>query len=163
MMNERVDDLTTYLKALIDAQNSGYKCNGEIAEVIRELRHETGVANSEDKLGIYQRNIVEICGSSYNKDMRFVNAQIYYAYLSGVGGEIYVSRCSGASTSLRALAETFDDVVYTDERGRFTSDNLTGKVVFTERNKFLPIGSRPKCVIKIRQIDFIGDTRANIF
>ena len=163
MMNERVGDLTTYLKVLIDAQSSGYKCNGEIAEVIRELRHETGIVNAEDKAGVYQRKLVEICGDNYSKDYRFANALIYNAYLSGISGEMYVSRATGTTTSLKALAEAFDDVVYTDERGRFTNDNLNDKVVFLERSKSVPTGSRPKCVINIRWIDFIDFNRARIF
>ncbi|AZU61059.1 hypothetical protein [Neobacillus mesonae] len=162
-MIERVNELTKYLSALSEAQNSGYKCNGEMAEVIRELRVETGLVNTEDKAGVYNRKITELCGDYYKKDLRFVNAQIYNAYITGISGEIYVSRCSGTTTSLRALAETFDDVVYTDERGHFTSGNLTDKVVFMERRNEIPRGARPKCVIKIRQIDFVGDTQINIF
>jgi hypothetical protein len=156
MMNERVTDLTTYLKVLVDAQNSGYKCNGEIAEVIRELRFETGVANTEDKAGLYHRKIVENCGDCYNKDKRFVNAQIYNAYMTGVNGTIFLPRCSGTTTSIKALAEVFDDVVYFED-GRCNSHNYTDKVVFIERQQLvLPRGSRPKCVIIISQIDFTG-------
>jgi hypothetical protein len=162
MMNERVGELTKYLTALSDAQGGGYKCNGEIAEVIRELRFETGLVNAEDKAGMYQRKIVELCGDYYNKDMRFANAQIYNAYLSGISGELYVPRCSGTTTSLKSLAEIFDDVVYIDDMGRLTSNNVTDKVVFVERGKVLPRGARPKRVIKIRQIDFTGDNSANI-
>lgn len=163
MINERVADLTTYLNALSNAQSSGYKCNGEIAEVIRHLRFETGIVNDDDKAGVHQRKIAEICGDRYNKDMRFINAQIYNAYLTGASGYLFVERCAGTTTSLKALAETFGDVVYTDERGRFTSDNLSDKVVFVERSKDIPRGSRPRCVIKIKQIDYTGHNTANIF
>jgi hypothetical protein len=162
-MNERVSELTAYLTALSDAQGSGYKCNGEIAEVIRELRFETGLVNADDKVGLYQRKIVELCGDHYKEYLRFINAQIYNAYASGIDGDLYVARCTGTTTSLKALAETFDDVVYVDDMGRFTGENVTGKVVFVERNKELPRGTRPKCVIKIKQIDFTGDNSANIF
>ena len=161
-MNERVNELTKYLTALSNAQSSGYKCNGEIAEVIRELRYETGVANADDKVGIYQRKIVELCGDYYDKERRFVNAQIYGAYMSSIGGYLFVDRGAGTTTSLKALADTFDDVVYVDERGHFTDDNLTDKVVFTERRKDIPRGSRPRCVIKIKQIDFFAHNQAHI-
>lgn len=162
-MNERVRELTAYLTALSNAQGNGYKCNGEIAEVIRELRYETELVTTEDKSGLYFSKIVLLCGDYYNKDMRFANAQIYNAYMAGISGVLYVPRRSGTTTSLRALGKTFDDVVYIDDMGRFTGENVTGKVVFIERNKELPRGTRPKCVIRIKQIDFVGDTGANIF
>lgn len=45
-MNKRVSELVDTLTALSAALSSGYKCNGEIAEVIRELRLELGLKNS---------------------------------------------------------------------------------------------------------------------
>jgi hypothetical protein len=147
-MSERVPELTKYLLALSEAQKSGYKCSGEMSEVIRELRCEIGLVNIEDKFGLYTRKILEICGDLYSKEKQFINTQIYFAYLSQANGELYLNRGSGVTTSIKALMEVFDDVVYIKD-SNYSQYSLADKVVFIEGNNEIPRGNKPKRVIRI--------------
>jgi hypothetical protein len=162
MIDERVNEftaLTTYLESLAKVQQSGYNCNREISEVIKELRTKLGL-NNADVSELYKRYIRRIfldCGESYSEDKALVNAQIFYAYISGKSGELYFRRCSGVTTSILALMKVFDDVVYV-KSPRDSVPGVAGKVVFLEGGAKLPRGTRPRSVIKIRSIDVI-DTK----
>jgi hypothetical protein len=163
MMNERVTELTTYLTALSSAHAAGYKCHGEIGEAIKALRLEALWEYTDDTHAGYRRRIVEICGELYSEKHRLVNELIYTAYRSGFDGEVFLSRCSGTTTSIDALNDLFPDVVYVKSQEDISFTDFTDKVVFVEGRVELPRWGRPKCVIKIRQIDFTGDNSANIF
>jgi hypothetical protein len=160
MKNERVGELTTYLTALTSAHSAGYKCHGEIGEALRELRTATMGDSKDADYVRYKLEIKREIGNNVLNDrnayqrMLFTNKTIYNAYANNDADtlELCFGRCSGTSTSINALINAFDDVVYIEyERNR--GANVTDKVVFVERDIQLPTGVRPKRVIRIRQFE----------
>lgn len=161
MKNERVSELTTYLTALTSAHAAGYKCHGEISEAIRELRDVTMGDNKDAEYVRYKLAIKQLVGANTmpdrnsNQRMLLTNKTIYNAYANNDADtlELCFGRCSGATTSINALINTFDDVEYIDNARKYRDVNVTDKVVFIERDIQLPTGVRPKRVIRIRQFE----------
>lgn len=157
MTNRRVNDLTNYLEALSSAQASGYKCSEEMREVVRAIRQECGMMRTyEDDYNEYLRRILFKCEDRFTRELSIVNAQIFQAYKAKVAGDLYFKRCTGVSTSIEALTEMYDDVVYIRDINRMQHVDVTDKVVFREGFAQLSRGTRPKVVINIRSIDVVG-------
>ena len=116
MMNVRIEELTAYLNALTSANSSGYKCDREIAEVIKELRRELSL--SSDCEYKYRLAILTLTGDA---DSGFVstNNLVFATYANDKSphSDIYFPRWSGVTTSLAALAMAFDDVVFIADEG----------------------------------------------
>jgi hypothetical protein len=154
-MNEKITELTTFLSALAQVQGNGYKCHGEISEVIRELRNLTGISFKEGTADEYLNKIHEFCGDHYDTKKAAVNEQIRNAYLTGINSTLFFERCSGVSTSLKALAEIYDDIIYVENSKYGNLPQTLGKVIFVENSVELPRGIRPRCTIRIRQIELM--------
>ena len=162
MKNDRIYELTTYLNALTTAHAAGYKCHGEIGEALKELRSRTMSASNDVDYVRYKMTIkrsVENVGMDRDTFQRllFTNRALFNAYAENDASylELCFGRCSGVTTSIEALVETFDDVVYI-YNNLHTVGDLTNKVVFVERDIELPRGVRPRRVIRIRQFENTG-------
>jgi hypothetical protein len=135
-INVEVSDAIKGLKAL---QREAKKATQSLAEI------------KPDKKAEYLRNL-EIDESQSKAKYHLTNELIYAAYQAQAEGDLYFDRCSGVTTSIRALEKTFEDVAYI-QYGKGYFGNFNGKVVFTDPKVKLPRGVRPKCHIRIVAID----------
>jgi hypothetical protein len=132
----------------------------EAKEATKALRELEGAQNQGADYVRYKLAVKQLVGDNtmtnrndYQR-MLFTNKTIYNAYANNDADtlELCFGRCSGTTTSIIALMNTFDDVVYI-ENARNRDVNVTDKVVFIERDIRLPTGVRPKRVIRIRQFE----------
>lgn len=181
---ERAKIIVQAIEAL--AQSEG-KYFSEIDELYAELRRELWIGKekarpkSDDPNYIrYKLAIKEIAGNpGLSRDeymrLRSTNKQIWSAFkdITNPRMELYLPRCSGVTTSLIALAKTFENIVIVvpnegtaleyerngidvvDERSA-RGKRFEGKLVIFEAGA-KPIDVNAFRVINIRQIDFYGD------
>jgi hypothetical protein len=122
-MTKRTDDLLSYFDRLIAAERSEYHCQREIGEVIAELRDELNIAEkkvSGDETDYirFKLAVKELSGShdllerNEQRQLLLTNKTLFQAYkeFRGDKTELFFGRCSGVTTTLQALAKTFDDV-----------------------------------------------------
>ncbi|PJI12411.1 hypothetical protein CTV96_09705 [Bacillus altitudinis] len=150
-LNVKVDvDVSEAIKGLKAVQR-------EVKETVRslaELRSQ-GEAASEygGKYDEYIKRIEDVVGQRTG-ERAMTNDIIYRAYETKYAGPLLFRRCAGVTTSLRALAETFDDVVYLDGFDEKPSENeLNGKIVFKEPGVRLPGFASPLRLITIETVD----------
>lgn len=103
----------------------------------------------------FKQEIVNLVNGEFIERFKITNDTIFSAYHNGEKEiNLYFGRLVGVSTSIKALQNIYDDIVYIShiKRNRHTP-NLNNKVVFMETGFDLPRGMSPKKVIRIIQID----------
>ncbi len=159
MMMTKINDRLAYLDRLISVQNCGHNVHEEIDEAIALVRSELREDQTEfvdTNYGRYIENVKRLAGDWYSEEFRLANDIIYGAYSSGAEGEVYIGRGMGTSTSIRALENTFKDVVYLSVETQRNAPNLNGKVVFVDPGVSVPRGQRIKRLLKISCVDGNG-------
>lgn len=132
----------------------------EAKDAVKALRELESIQNQDTTYTRYKSSIKRLVNDNIIPDrnrhqqMLLTNSTIFNAYSNSDAEtlELCFGRCTGTSTSILALIETFSDVVYI-ENHRKRDVNVTDKVVFIERDIQLPRGVRPKRVIRIRQYE----------
>lgn len=101
---------------------------------------------------VYIENIKELTGDSYSDEYELINENIYQHYVSREGGYLLTERTAGTSTSIKALANTFDDVLFIDREAmdKRYNRNVNGKVVFIDEGIVRPrYDGKPDCVYHV--------------
>ncbi|QNH48743.1 MULTISPECIES: hypothetical protein [unclassified Bacillus (in: firmicutes)] len=127
-----------------------------------ELRSQDGGnIDTNDKYAEYIKHIEAEVGER-SGERAMTNDIIYRAYETRYAGPLLFRRAAGVTTSLRALAETFDDVVYLEYQGdEYHSKDINGKIVFKDPGVTLPNYATPLRLIELESVDEIwGTTKA---
>jgi hypothetical protein len=122
-------------------------------QALRELETENQINTGSD-YDKYKREIERLIDVNI-EGFKVTNDTIYSAYHNEEKEiDLYFGRCVGVSTSIKALMNVYDNVAYIKPHRPIP--NVHNKVVFVEAGLDLPRGSRPKKIIRIRQIDSYG-------
>ncbi len=146
-----VSEAITGLKALQREAKAATQALAELRE--EQAKHEDTPSTVYEE---YIENVKRLAGDWYSEEFRLANNIIYGAYSSGAEGEVYIGRGMGTSTSIRALENTFKDVVYLSVETQRNAPNLNGKVVFVDPGVSVPRGQRIKRLLKISCVDGKG-------
>ncbi|KJR67788.1 hypothetical protein [Bacillus velezensis] len=146
-----VSEAITGLKALQREAKTATQALAELRE--EQAKHEDTPSTVYEE---YIENVKRLAGDWYSEEFRLANDIIYGAYSSGAEGEVYIGRGMGTSTSIRALENTFKDVVYLSVETQRNAPNLNGKVVFVDPGVSVPRGPRIKRLLKISCVDGNG-------
>lgn len=146
-LNVKVDvDVSEAIKGLKAVQR-------EVKETVRSLAELRSQDDGSGKYNEYIKRIEDVVGERTG-ERALTNDIIYRAYETRYAGPLLFTRCAGVTTSLRALAETFDDVVYLEGLDEKPSENeLNGKIVFKEPGVRLPGFPSPLRLITIETVD----------
>ncbi|WP_353854797.1 hypothetical protein [Bacillus sp. Bos-x628] len=132
----------------------------EVKETVRSLAVLRGKGEEKTptigKYNEYIKRIEDVVG--YRAGERaMTNDIIYRAYETKYAGPLLFRRGAGVTTSLRALVETFDDVVYMEYNGEMHfSKDLNGKIVFKDPGIKLPNFASPLRLIELESADDSG-------
>lgn len=157
-MKVKIDvDVSEALTGLKAVQREAKKATQALAEF--------EATNYQPEYDKYERIIKELSkgetpsSKDYQQRLKLTNRLIYDAYTSYSDIEtieLFFPRCSGVSTSIRALTAIFDEVIYVNLHSHTAVADIADKVVFIESGLPIPRGSRTKRVIRIRSIDVTG-------
>lgn len=153
-LNVKVDvDVSEAIKGLKAVQR-------EVKETVRSLAElrsqDEATSDYGGKYNEYIRRIEDVVGQRAG-ERAMTNDIIYRAYETKYAGPLLFRRCAGVTTSLRALVETFDDVVYMEYNGEmYFSKELNGKIVFKDPGVKLPNFAAPLRLIEIESADDSG-------
>ncbi|WP_342468178.1 hypothetical protein NSS78_16125 [Bacillus sp. FSL W8-0920] len=146
-LNVKVDvDVSEAIKGLKAVQRAAKETVRSLAEL--RSRDEDGGKYNE-----YIKRIEDVVGQR-SGERAMTNDIIYRAYETKYAGPLLFRRAAGVTTSLRALVETFDDVVYLSYSDKKTLENeLNGKIVFKDPGVRLPGFASPIRLITIEVVD----------
>ncbi|WP_366560698.1 hypothetical protein AB0R69_19725 (plasmid) [Bacillus pumilus] len=153
-LNVKVDvDVSEAIKGLKSFQR-------EVKDAMRalaELRsQDEATSDYSGKYNEYIKRIEDVVGHRAG-ERAMTNDIIYRAYETKYEGPLLYRRCSGVTTSIRALTKTFEDVVYLEHLGEtYLSKELNGKIVFKDPGVKLPDFAAPLRLIALECVDSVG-------
>lgn len=155
-LNVKVDvDVSEAIKGLKAVQR-------EVKETVRSLAElrsqDEATSDSGGKYNEYIKRIEDVVGHRAG-ERAMTNDIIYRAYETKYAGPLLFRRAVGVTTSLRALAETFNDVVYLEYQGdAYLSKDINGKIVFKDPGVTLSNHATPLRLIELESVDEIRGT-----
>ncbi|MCP9283027.1 hypothetical protein [Bacillus safensis] len=158
---ESVGNLNVRVDVDVSEAIKGFKAvQREVKETVRSLAElrsqDEATSDYDDKYNEYIKRIEDVVGHRAG-ERAMTNDIIYRAYETKYAGPLLFRRGAGVTTSLRALAETFDDVVYMEYNGdMYFSKKLNGKIVFKDPGVKLPNFAAPLKLIELESADDSG-------
>lgn len=154
---ESVGNLNVKVDVEVSEAIKGLKAvQREVKETVRSLAELRSRDDDGGKYNEYIKRIEDVVGQR-SGERAMTNDIIYRAYETKYAGPLLFRRAAGVTTSLRALTETFNDVVYVEYPGeRHFSKELNGKIVFKDPGVKLPNFAAPLRLIELESADDSG-------